>query len=428
MASFRIPFPIRLPHIHGFLTLLVVLCSLASGVKAVADEKPHPSLLRANGTVIEHQGGKAVHLRGVNLGGWLEWQEWMCPMDSSKTLRDANPGHNGYNFELRKLLVKRFGPAVARDLIDVYLDSWITTADLDNIRALGTNAIRLPIGYDTLCENDGTPKPDGFKRIDWLVREAWKRGIYTIIDYHSFLPPAADQNGGVDGYWKNEDQKKETIQIWTRIATRYRGNPAVAMYDLLNEPTNSALKGQPGPNPDVVCSFYDELYHAIRAVDADHLIAMEGMWDWKSLRDPSKQGYQNVVYSFHWYDWGAKTTEDRKRGTDRNLESITLMEKTWNIPTYIGEFNLFGDKAAWQYALDAYDKRNLAWTLWTYKNKASGTNSWGVYTTIEGKAPAIPHLTKDTAEEIRNKWKAWETNGGSFAVNPMLKSLFIKDP
>jgi aryl-phospho-beta-D-glucosidase BglC (GH1 family) len=348
----------------------------------------------------------------------------MCPIDTSGTLRDANPGHNGYDFEVHEILTKRFGAATADDLVQTYRDAWITGQDLDNIKALGFNAVRLTLAYDTLLQDDGTWRPDAFRRIDWLVSEAWKRQIYTILDYHAFLPPGARQDGSANGYWNNEAEKAETVRLWTGIASHYAGNPAVAMYDLLNEPTNSSLKGAAGPKAEIVCDLYHRLYHAIRAVDPDHAIAMEGVWDWQSLRDPSASGYQNVVYSFHWYNWGGQTTADHNKATDRGLDSVVKMQQAWKVPALIGEFNLFGDQDAWRYALDQYDKHGLGWTMWTYKNTAGGTNSWGVYTTVPGHAPPVPNLVTDSADAIREKWKSWVTSPQTFALNPMLGKVF----
>ena len=406
---------------------LFLAALLLTPLAAVAAERGLPAkFLQADGAVLRDRTGGAVQLRGVNLGGWLEWQPWMCPMDLSKTLRDANEGHNGYNFEVRRLLTKRFGDTVAAELVNAYLDSWITARDFDNIRALGLNVVRLPLGYDTLLDATGSWRPDAFKRADWAVKQAWDRGIYTVIDYHAFLPSGADQDGGATGYWGNEALKTETVRIWTRIAEHYRGNPAVAMYDLLNEPNNSHLKKQPSPKVSVICDLYDRLYKAVRAADPDHIIAMEGVWDWHSLREPAKCGYQNVAYSFHWYYWGGKTTADRNRATDNDLQSLEKMYQSWKIPAFIGEFNLFGDREAWKYAVEHYDKRGLSWTVWTYKNTAAGSNSWGVYTTIPGKKPPVPNLVTDSADTIREKWRAWATSADTFAINPLFNPLLLR--
>lgn len=421
----------------GLRALIGVLAVLLTGPAGFGAEssspaKPMPGLadegfLGADGPVLRDRRGRGgrVQLRGVNLGGWLEWQAWMCPMDSSKTLRDGNPGHNGYNFEVRKLLVKRFGPAVAEELVGTYMNSWISLVDLDHIQSLGFNAVRLTLAWDTFLREDGAWRSNAFERVDWLVTNAWQRGLYTILDYHAFLPPGADQDGSAQGYWNNPDQQAETVRIWRRIAEHYRGHPAIAMYDLLNEPNNSAPKGRPEPRASVVCALYDELYHAIRDVDADHLIAMEGMWDWKTLRNPVAAGYRNVVYSFHWYHFGARTDEDHRRPTEADLRGIETMRQAWNVPVLIGEFNFFGHWRAWQDGLRRYDEAGLNWTLWTFKNKAGGVNSWGVLTTLPGKAPPVPDLTRDSAETIREKWQAWKTTGRTFAFNPELKTVLV---
>ena len=320
-------------------------------------------MLGTTGTTFrDHKGsGNVVQLRGVNLGGWLEWQDWMCPTDSSGTLPDNNPGHNGYDFQVRDLLVKRFGAATADDLVNSYEDAWITTRDLDNIKALGMNVARLTFAWDTVMNEDGTWRDDAFKHMDWFVKNAFDRGIYTIIDFHAFLPPGGD--GSANGYWKNSAQLDQTVQIWTHIAEHYKGNPAVVMYDLLNEPNNSAPKGKSPPKAEIVCGVYDKIYHAIRNVDPDHLIAMEGMWDWKSLRDPRAAGYRNVVYSFHWYHWGTKNTDEINTGTDNDLHAVEDMHQAWTVPCFIGEFNLFGDPNGWRHALGAYQSAGLNWAL-----------------------------------------------------------------
>jgi len=198
------------------------------------------------------------------------------------------------------------------------------------------------------------------------------------------------------------------------------------MYDLLNEPNNSMPKGMSAPSAAVVCQLYDRLYHAIREVDPGHIIAMEGMWDWRTLRDPAAAGYRNVAYSFHWYHWGSETTAARQKLLDEDMGGVEAMWRVWEVPVFIGEFNFFGDWHLWNKGLDRYNRAGLSWTLWTLKNKKSGDNSWGVLTTIPGKVPAVPDLTRDSADTIRDKWQAWRTSPETFAVNPQLKRVLAQ--
>lgn len=410
------------PVSRKIMTPLRVLLSAIVSCSTVLAKDP---FLKASGTDLRNARGTGdtVVLRGANLGGWLEWQEWMCPIDVSKTLRDANPGHNGYDFEVRSLLDKRFGPAVADDLVAIYEENWITGADLDHLRSFGFNAVRLPFGYATLIDSDGNWRKDAFHRLDWCVREAWRRGMYTILDFHAFLPQSADQHGGRDGYWSNQAQLAETVHIWIRVAEHFRNNPAVACYDLLNEPNNSAPRGQAGPEARQILAMYHRLYHAIRSVDPDHAITMEGIWDWRSLRDPREAGYQNVIYSFHWYHWDAKDTAGRKAGVDSDVAAAREMFKAWNVPAFIGEFNLFGDREAWRYGVQRYNEAGLSWTIWTSKHKNPGTQSWGLLNPIKGRVPRTPDLTKDSADAIRASWKAWRTTAETYAPNTLFDGI-----
>lgn len=405
------------------LAAAIACCGFAQATESLSATD---RMLGTNGTDLRdrHGKGEVVRLRGVNLGAWLKFEAWMCPVDTSKALLDVNPGHNGYDFQVRRLLTSRFGAATAAGLINAYKDAWITEADLDHIKALGFNAVRLPFCYDHLLHEDGSWRDDAFKHIDWLVGNAAKRGIYTILDYHGFLPPGANENGSENGYFSIAEQKAETVRIWSRIAARYRANPAVAMYDLLNEPTNSAPEKKPAPAPATVNELYDQIYQAIRRVDPDHIIAMEGMWGWDTLRDPHQAGYHNVVCSLHWYHWGnGMTTEKHIAATRQEIDGVKKMFGLWKIPCYVGEFNLFGDRAAWTDALQEYDRAGLSWTMWSYKNRLGGTNSWGLCGPVAGRNPPIPDLTKDSADEIRRKWMTWKTNDRDFAINPFLEPL-----
>jgi len=51
-----------------------------------------------------------------------------------------------------------------------------------------------------------------------------------------------------------------------------------------------------------VWSMYDRMYKAIRPLDPDHLIVMEGAfgnWNWDMLPNPSTFGWTNVMYEMH---------------------------------------------------------------------------------------------------------------------------------
>ncbi|MFW8092289.1 glycoside hydrolase family 5 protein, partial [Klebsiella pneumoniae] len=55
---------------------------------------------------------------------------------------------------------------------------------------------------------------------------------------------------------------------WQFLADRYKDEPAIAGYDLLNEPY--------APSNELVVSFFERLIHAIREVDPHHILFVEG--------------------------------------------------------------------------------------------------------------------------------------------------------
>ena len=67
----------------------------------------------------------------------------------------------GDNYSVIQTLDNRFGVATEQSLIKTYQNNWITTNDLDNIKALGMNYIRLPFwwGMSRRWTAPGVPMP-----------------------------------------------------------------------------------------------------------------------------------------------------------------------------------------------------------------------------------------------------------------------------
>lgn len=391
----------------------------ANLVHGAADDR----FLKTHGTEIRDGKGKTILLRGVNLGGWLVFEPWMCPMDSSGTLAD--------DFSAREVLAKRFGNDTAENLLRVYQENWITEKDFDNIAAKGLNAIRIPFWYRNIQTEDGAWIPGGLERLDWAVAEAWKRGIYSIIDLHG--APGGQTNGVSVGrkrakaeFWNNDTHLRRTAAIWRKVAEHYKGNPAVAAYDLLNEPADA-------PSLGALWSSYDYLYREIRAVDPDHIITVEGCvntkvgdkhihWGWDALPHPDFFGWKNVLYQIHHYEWDWDHPEKQIRGVDSQIADWKKNMKL-GVPAYMGEFNPMGVEEAWVHALEQYTAAGMHWTFWSYKaNHGTGSDSWGLYNPIKKDAP---NLLTDDPSVIRTKWKAVRTSE-SYALNPMLDRVLKK--
>ena len=389
--SFRKIFMLKKLFLHGFnvrrikvptfppksalVMVTLFISSLSSGAAS--------PFLAANGHDVRNNYGQgdAVPLRGVNLGSWLLMEGWMCPMDSSG-LAD--------NYSVIQTLDSRFGVATEQSLIKTYQNTWITTNDLDNIKALGMNYIRLPFWWGNVQTLDGTWRSDAFAQMDWLVTNAWQRGIYTLIDFHG-LPggQSSSQSTAIinqNQYWSKRCLPSQTSLIWSNVAAHFKGNPAVLGYDLINEPLGA-------PNRAALWSAYTNLYQTIRAVDPDHIIVIEGCWsgqgplnwEWNVLPPPTQYNWTNVVYSMHAYPGGSDTpaNEVNKQVSD------FISHQSWNVPDLIGEFNWEDNTASdWQYGTQQFDANNMSWSHWSYKAIAGSVpNSWGIYDPL---APGHP--------------------------------------
>ena len=366
--------------------------------------------LRTGGTYFKNSrgAGDTVKLRGTNLGGWMLHENWINGMDSSGLPDDI---------AMRNTLLSRFGEATANRLIAAFEDNWVTELDLDNLRALGLNVLRVPFSYRNVMDANFNWRSDAFTQLDWIVDEAWKRGIYTVLDLHgapggaSPFQSSGITNGGA--LWTDVNLQNVATDIWTRVATHYAGHPGVAAYDLLNEPVP--------PSYNAVWSLYDRFYDAIRAVDAEHVVMMEGAggagvgnsyWSVDTLPAPASWGWTNVAYQTHAYALDGGT------GAEGTAQWQVTQLSYNSVPILVGEFNL-GDREL--FGVQLWDDNNLNWTSWTAKARHWTDSNWGIYEVTQW--PASPNLQTASASQILSDY-ATVTTAGHFVLQTTLGGIF----
>jgi aryl-phospho-beta-D-glucosidase BglC (GH1 family) len=379
---------------------------------------PSTSFIKASGTVLRDNSGTGaiVNLRGTNLGGWLLQEDWMSPGSADQ-------------YTTYRTLTNRFGSATAVSLLGGYHDTWIQGSDLDNIKSLGMNVIRVPIYWELLMNTDGTMKPDSqaFRELDWVVSQSAQRGIYVILDLHG--APGGDcpwQSCGIINsdnlghLWSNTTYQDWTVQIWQRLSAHFKGNAAVAGYDLLNEPLTTSWQVETADQAKPKFDFYNRLYQAIRPIDPDHLIIVEGFFGWDQALPPSTYGWSNVMYQIHSYDFTDEQNSNYA-GTssyiDGQIQGVAAHQQQWNVPVYAGEFwfgqypDLTGKYVA------GMNNLNVSWTGWTYK--VTGSDNWGLFT---DNANPKPDFNNDSAATIAAKWSMFATS--NFKPNTVMQNLF----
>lgn len=352
--------------------------------------------LTTKGQSIVNQRGEKIRLKGVNLGAWMIFEGWLCPYEDDLD-----------HYTVLNELTRRFGEQKAYELMDTYMDNWITEYDLDEIKSMGFNCVRVPFWFRNFYYDDNGRKildENGnwdFSRLEWIVEECSEREIYVILDMHGAVGYQSDapHNGKGDscGLYadteKGERYRELTDELWTAIALCFKDNPAVAMFDLLNEPMCDveADEFERRKNNEMI---YTRLYDTIRAVDEDRILTMEAIWTAIALPPAWTKGWDNVVYQVHFY----------------NNSNFIFNLFTWftkfvyaDVPMMMGEFYPH-QQTTWENCFNTLNKANYSWFLWTYK--ATGHGMWDSDWCLRGSKNGFHRVDvyNDSYEEIERKW------------------------
>ena len=366
-------------------------------------------LLHTEGEKIIDAQGQEIVLRGTNFGGWGIMEDWFCPYTNPAGLEPVY-----------LKLVERFGIETVHDLFKLYRSNWITEIDYKNVAGLGMNVIRLPIWYRNFqSDNNGTwyRGENGeidFSELDGVVEMCKKYGLYLIIDLHGLPGYQNDYDhcgksksmSLFDDNEKGARYREVVIDFWTELAKHYSGESAIAMYDLMNEPLGTNITRDKSFQ-QTFWDFSNDLYKAVRAVDPDHIICMEAIWDPSAIPAPGVYGWENIVYQEHLYD----------------ITNFTILNKIneirdakYNAPFYIGEFYPRG-LTTFGYMFSLFNERNLSWTTWTYKGAGPDADKspWFLYGSSDIEKIDSEN---DSLEELQRKFgEVLRTDGGKFSKN-----------
>lgn len=305
--------------------------------------------LHADGKAIVDATGKPVLLRGLGLGGWLVPEGYMLHV----------PGR-GSPSSIRSLILDLLGAADTERFYQLYRANYVNAKDVQQIAAWGFNSIRLPFHYEMLSPPDqpGVFLESGWQVLDSLIAWSKRNKLHVILDMHC-APGGqnADNISDSDGeakLWTVPANQDRTVEIWKKIAARYANEPWVAGYDLLNEPvmpsgfTNVDLR-----------NLYRRIALAIREVDANHIIFIEGSvyaTNFADLTPPVFYG-ANVAYSFHKY-WS-----ETSKAT---IQDLLNLRDNWNVPLWLGESG--ENSNPWSYeTVKLMEENNIGWCWWTHK-------------------------------------------------------------
>ena len=328
--------------VKKIITLTLIFCFLASCNST-------KKMVNVNQQKIIDLNGQTLKLKGVNLGNWLLPEGYILKLkdcDSPRKLDQA----------IRELI----GNTASTEFWDNYLANYITEPDIEWLSKTGINLVRLPFDYRLLTSDDYLGRDyHGFEYIDKTIEWCKKYNLYVLLDMHG--APGGQTGANIDnsdGYpWLMLDQgmQQKTCEVWQNIAKRYKNEPTVIGYNLLNEPVAHFFK------EDNIDQYLEPLYKkitaSIREVDKKHLIFIGGsMWetDFSIFNKPFDD---KLVYSFHKY-WQPVVQEQ--------VQSYVDYREKYNVPIFMGESGENED--IWVNDFRALlDKNDIHWTFWPYK-------------------------------------------------------------
>ena len=309
-------------------------------------------------------------------------------------------GYPGAEHGLRGALTDMLGAGKAAFFFERLLDHFFTEDDVAFMKAQGATVVRLPLNYRHF-EADAAPfqyLEAGFARLDRAIDWCAKHNLYAILDLHAVQGwqntdwPSDNANRHAL-FWQHPHFQDRWIALWEEFARRYKGNAIVAGYNVMNEPASGINDGRlredhPSDWP-TVNRLYRRVVDAIRAIDPDHIIYLEGDYYSRRFEGLDAPFAPNLVYSSHNYTNagfgpgpypGVVLGKYRDRSTqieDFEEHEGTIFFKKYNVPLWVGEFGSIYNgppeenpdrMRAMADQIDLFNASGVHWTTWVYKD------------------------------------------------------------
>ena len=336
--------------------------------------------------------GKPLLLKGINLGNWLLPEGYMFKFKTANSPR-----------LIETLINQLVGEEEARRFWKTYHQNYITREDIKFIKNSGFNSVRVPFSYRLFVSDGVSPRleGEGYRLLDNVIDWCQKEGLYVILDMHG--APGGQTGDNIDDSWgypflfESAESQDLLVNIWRKIASRYRNEPTVIGFDLLNEPiAHYFIDANLNPKLEPL---YRRTVAGIREVNRNQLIFLGGaQWNtnFKIFGPPFDAG---LVYTFHKY-W----MEVNKAAIQEYLD----FRDRYNVPIWMGESGENTDE--WINSFRTLlESNNIGWCFWPYKKVEATScivsiNSPTHWETIIGFADG----PRTTFEELRKHRPAKE--------------------
>lgn len=334
----------------------------------------------------------------------------------------------------------------------------LTEQDFADIAALGFDSVRLTFNWSSLEPRRDEIDANELERLRQAVGWAADHGLYVVLDMHQdawgkhvatapdeqCLPgfdPAIGWDGApawathLDGvptcrfqarelsaavaqaftsFWLDRDGiQSEVVELWGLLASTFADEPAVAGYDLLNEP-------HPGWSPGAtdltaLGVFYERAIDAIRRAESDvaggfhHIVFFEPMITRAITRIPSPlPGFTadpQIVYAPHNYAESIEVLPAGNPTIEENFAADARAAELHGTTFWVGEWGFFGNPAAQRDLVRRFarqeDQHLVGGAWWVWKQACGDPHVVGTPgNTPTGISPSLVRIDCPSGDEL----------------------------
>jgi endoglycosylceramidase len=310
----------------------------------------------------------------------------------------------------------------------------LTDTDFQRMASYGFNVVRLVLSWSSLEPQPDVISADYIQRIKAAVAAAKASGIYVVLDMHqdawgkyiasppgTVCPPGTEVAIGWDGapQWATMTDGKSTcrapgfrelspavsaafanfyadtdgiqtqlINAWAALVREFASEPAVAGYDLFNEPHWGTV---PASAPPKLAAFYTRVIDAIRGAEQEaggfaHIVFFEPVILWPASLTtlaPSFTADENIVFAPHNYG-----ESDNAMTIEQVFARAEADAAVYGTTFWIGEYGWFTDPAGNKSRVIRYaqeeDRLLVGGTWWQWKQACGDPHTIG---TPDGQPP-----------------------------------------
>ncbi len=262
-------------------------------------------------------------------------------------------------------------------------------------------------------------------KLDAALPRCREYGLRVVVDLHS--PPGGQATGGGyagsdHGLFTDAVCQRKFVDLWQRMARKYRGVEGIWGFDLANEPVEGVVADGLADWQELA----ERAARAIRAVDPKRTIIVEPAEGGgpRGLAELQPLDLPNVVYSVHMYEPTAFTHQGvfskqrpvrypgeiegvqwGKAQLQAVLQPAIDFQKAYGVPMYIGEFSAIRwapDESACRYLKDVIEIFEAHGWDWSYH----AFREWDGWSVEHGPDPR-DHARSKTQTERERLLRAW---------------------